>query len=555
MYNDGASTGAILDEDEQEYLLKTATMPGEKDARIMVMLSDDHMEAVINGYQPQQAGGAALTIPILMQNLLQHNVLHGLLRSAMQELFLRLKKGEDIVGLTIARGNPPQAAQDARLRLLGNPQYPVLPEEPVAELVPGVPYTPGKDVCGGEIHDHSLCREYNIKIDYTIGEGCHLDEGRQVIVSEYYGLARLAGRHISIEPLHRVSTDKMSLSLTIYPYDYHNRLTEAHHIRRAVLPLRLGMPCNTQVVLDAISQALKDNKPVEAEGVVQGRLPVNGMNGMLSFSELQTVTLPGHCLRGSDPKEQKLYHAQQGQLIAHLRQPESGTPGMDIFGHKIPACPGKPVIFMPGENVNADYRSNSFYAEEKGIVVIEDYAISIRPLKYIQEDFGPQHLRFVRPGNNCCLVVHGAVVCGTQAKGVGNLICNSGMEDVEFSVSGDISLLGGICMSTGSNRTIRCRNLNAHHANNARIEASGDVIIASEIINCHIQAGGVVEATCGKGQLIGGITTAGRGIIVNEAGSRMCACTILRAGQADTYTEYLRLYAKELQDELSFLGN
>ncbi|MFO8008276.1 MAG: FapA family protein, partial [Candidatus Brocadiia bacterium] len=191
----------------------------------------------------------------------------------------------------------------------------------------------------------------------------------------------------------------------------------------------------------------------------------------------------------------------EGDAIGRITPPEEGTPGRDVRGNVLPAGDGAPAPVRPGANVIVSEDGLELHAEIGGVVVLDGETLSVTQTFQIpgDVDFSTGNVRM----EGGSLEVGGTVRSGFTVTCKGDLEVGGAIEEATIEVGGDVSVGGGIVM--GEEGRLRAGgDVSARFAENAHIEAGGDVVIDNDVSNCHVVAAGRLVATGGKGRIQGG---------------------------------------------------
>jgi len=137
-------------------------------------------------------------------------------------------------------------------------------------------------------------------------------------------------------------------------------------------------------------------------------------------------------------------------------------------------------------------------------------------------------------------MISGNVDSGTAVEAAGDIDVFGSVGDARIDSEGSLSVQGGITGGPGC--VIRIAgDLHAHYIRNADIEAKGDIVVESEIIQCHVKTRGSVTVT--QGRIVGGEIIALQGVQTDQLGSEGGGKTVVRVGV--DYTLKQRLGDKE----------
>lgn len=216
--------------------------------------------------------------------------------------------------------------------------------------------------------------------------------------------------------------------------------------------------------------------------------------------------------------------ARKGQVLAERVPHTSGTPGTNIHGTPVRQKPGKPKPVPSGKNTSIK-DENFVISEIDGQIVDTGSKISVDPHLDIKGDVGMATGNIDFVGG---VTVGGSVQQGFVLKATGDIEI-SGMISGADVIGRNIYVKGGVQgMSRGA---IRAENdFQATFAENADIEAGGDVIITDVAMHSTIRAGHTLAVEGRRGLINGGFLAAGEEIRANTIGNSMNVATRLSVG-------------------------
>jgi len=252
-----------------------------------------------------------------------------------------------------------------------------------------------------------------------------------------------------------------------------------------------------------------------------------------------------------DYKNLKLFHlVKKGELLVERIPHTLGTPGTDVHGDEVPAKPGKPKPLPVGKNTAAD-GENRLIATVEGQIVDNGSRINIDPQLSISGDVG------VSTGNinfTGAVQISGSVQAGFTVKATGDVEIK-GMVSGATIEAANVYVSGGI---QGMNRgKIKAqKDVRASFAENADIEAGGNIYITDVSLHSELRAGKMVIVEGKRGLVTGGFLAAGEEVRAKVIGNQMNVSTKITVGVNPmlqrTYQETCREYA-EAKKKLSQL--
>ncbi|MDQ7779679.1 MAG: FapA family protein [Planctomycetota bacterium] len=269
----------------------------------------------------------------------------------------------------------------------------------------------------------------------------------------------------------------------------------------------------------------RDRTPVELFPIAQGLEPLAGEDGKIEWALKYFEKKPTDDDARIDFHEKApIRNVLQGEKILTIIPPERGLTGLDVFGRKVPARPGKPVVVLCGSHVRKDAGGVAYYAEVNGRVSLDRNTLRVDPVYEVigDVDFSVGNIDFSG-------VVHisGGVQDGFAVKAARGITIGETVGAASLESDGDITIGGGMA-GRGKGR-IRCRgSLAAKYLNQVAVEVGGDLSVSTEIRNCAVNCRGNVRVA--QGSIVSGATTAFGSIFAPTIGSPMGVKTLVAAG-------------------------
>lgn len=213
---------------------------------------------------------------------------------------------------------------------------------------------------------------------------------------------------------------------------------------------------------------------------------------------------------------QTFLNVDEGDLIATVKQPGTGTPGRTVVGNIIPPQVGAPLKLKIGQNVSLSEDGLSLFALATGRVCFKDGEISVTDVYEIagDVDFKVGNISF-----KGYVDIKGDVLDGFFVRATKGIKINGNIGVCTIESDGDISFCGMNGQGTGS---IKCGGtITANFIYDTEIESVGDVFVETEVRSSHIKSLGAISIN--KGGLVGGEYFALAGV---ECGNLGCVTSL-----------------------------
>ena len=253
-----------------------------------------------------------------------------------------------------------------------------------------------------------------------------------------------------------------------------------------------------------------------------------------------------------DFKERDLFPSvEPNTLLAECETAVPGVPGQTVRGTEIPVAPPVMVLLVAGDSARAETENGiqRVFADGEGGVTVEteelrdddgkrtiQHTVSVRSLLEIPGDVNYEtgHVDF-----NGNVTVAGSVEGSFHVKASGDVVIEGSVEaGAEIIAGGSVTVGQGI---VGSETSVKAEAaLMAKFAQDAHLEARGDVTIDSYLHGASVVAGGQVQVEGSGGGIVGGETWGLKGIRALNVGSEGSAGTKLFAGLEPSQLPHLQ---------------
>lgn len=296
------------------------------------------------------------------------------------------------------------------------------------------------------------------------------------------------------------------------------------------------------IMEDAIKEARENRRPTV---VARGEAPQNGADAVINrnfnVGEKGVPVVDEH--DRADYKNLNMFlRAVKGQVLAERIPHTKGIPGTNVYGDKIAAKNGKPKPLPNGKNTVVK-DDNFVIADMDGQIIDRGNKIDVDPRLEIKGDVG------MATGNidfDGAVSIMGSVEAGFVVKATGDIEI-SGMVSGADVEGRNIFIKGGV---RGMHRGFikASDDFHASFAENADIEAGGDVYIDDIAMHSNIRAGHHVIMDKGKGRIAGGNLAAGEEVRAKCIGNEANVVTRVSVGVNPMLQREHQAVVKEYHD-------
>lgn len=510
-----------------------------------VSVSKDHMHVEMSLF-PVLFDNSRLTLDDIADILKIKGVKHGINTTGLQAV---LDKGAPVENFRVAEATRDINGIDSKMEFMFSVNG-IDPEEAVKNRAEGVlpPFDTRDIVLEGEIlarkippvkqEDGKTITGEIIRAikpeDRKIRAGNNVDardNGHSFAVSEGVtaGYADHSGDSISVMNLLEISEDRFSASIALYAPSSMKRVITIDLIREIIEKAGIRYGVDLDEVEGFLASEGKKGFPPKKIAIAKGRAPVHGEDAKINLS-FSMEKQAGHVDSKTglmDFRELSLIHnVKKGDTLAEKIPFSPGAHGKDIFGEVILTSPGKDSKLIAGKNVIISPDGLKLISDIDGMVIQDGGRISVTHSHEIKGDIDMGTGNIAMEGS---LIIQGWVSTGFVVRASGEIHVGEGVDQAVIEAGAGLHIRGGI-IGDENVKVISGGDLTALFIEKAKVHAKGDIIVHNDILNSSVSTGSSIDATGGKGRIIGGLVEALDGIKANETGSPSGAKTNIIIG-------------------------
>ena len=483
----------------------------------------------------------------ILSLLEQVGIVHVILNDNIEAA---LKKDQPVQTVRVAEGTPQKEGEDARFEYFfrlsnhdpeevdsmrkekGIEESEIQKEifaagELIAEKIPPVPPEDGCTIFGKVINAK---KPKDRKL--IAGEGVKVTEnGLQYIVDEEaMGYPNLVNGKLFIEDPFRITEDRLNVHVRLHSPSKSDRLLTDETIKKRLEWLGIKQGIDEETIQQAREMVLSKTNTVHEILIAKGKAAQNGNDARFKFL-FQREKHPGMCVDKTgciDFKERgTIQNVKKGEVIAQKIMSTSGEDGFDVFGNILNAEPGRDLNLIPIEGVKVSEDGQTYRAEKNGMVtLIGEDRIGVLKVYEIPGDVDLSSGNLDMDGS---LVINGWVRAGFSVKASGDIFVAQGVENSVLTCGANLKVNRGIL---GKSKCILMAkgDVCADFIESARVNAGGNIWVKNSIARSMVSSKGHVDATSGKGRIMGGTVFASNGVKANEIGSETGIETIIKVG-------------------------
>lgn len=296
-------------------------------------------------------------------------------------------------------------------------------------------------------------------------------------------------------------------------------------LRRILMEANVTFGIDMGILDDLCAHPVYDREVVVATGIT----PIPGTPGYYEY-HFDTDLSKKPIIRQDGTTDymniKSIEIVNEGDVIATYHPAVQGSSGMNVRGIEMFAKPERELPAIMGRGFNKSRDGLTYTAAISGkIDLLDNNKIMISPLYEVKGDAS------IETGNidfNGDVIIHGGACDGVKIKARGNITIEGLVETCQIEAGKDLFLLSGV--KGGEVAKISAGgNITAEFIEYANVECSGD-IIGDVIFKSRVMCDGKITLNGKKSSIIGGYTTAIRGIDVNNVGNDFGTITNVAVG-------------------------
>ncbi len=449
------------------------------------------------------------------------------------------EKSEPVGPVLACQGLPPAAGTDGACEVLFDRNDPYVEKGDVLlRITPPVPGKPGTNIYGNVI-------EPDKPGEPKISTGQHVGTNSAgEYISDIYGRAVFEENFLAVHKVIDITVSDDAMQVFLSCADAKDLTAE--RIAGELQALNITGGIDQAAVDAAVARFNEDRRPLERVVIVAGEPPHAGRDGTIDYF-FETSGKPHFAERedGSiDLRETNLVQCvAKGSELAAVTPHREGVPGKDVFGRTVPVPQVRKASLAAGKNVGVSEDGLHFFAETGGRPLLEAGRLSISEQLVIAGDLDMSVGNIDFEGE---VEIKGDVEDGYRVKATRSVVIHGFVGASEIEAGEDIIIDGG-CNGRGKSHLISGRDIRARYIDEARIIATGDVVIQNELINAYIRCLGRV--TVQQGKICGGKIMAKKGIESFDLGAEVGTVTVLKPGHDFELKDQCRALEKSMVEK------
>ncbi|PIQ28662.1 hypothetical protein COW36_12180 [bacterium (Candidatus Blackallbacteria) CG17_big_fil_post_rev_8_21_14_2_50_48_46] len=285
------------------------------------------------------------------------------------------------------------------------------------------------------------------------------------------------------------------------------------------------------VLPDILERLIQSEVPVRLL-VAQGELPVDGEDAYFE-ALVEEPPHSGQPLVLSDQRVdfhnlQLMKTVEMGVPLMRRHPPSPGKPGMNLLKRQVPQKKGHDLPFGPSRGAEvAAHDSNLLISSIPGRIRVRSNTVYVEPVFHVAE-IGASTGDIYFPGT---VLVDGTVFQGYALEALGDILVDGTIEAAWIKSQGHLLARQGMVGNRNS-RIVAGQNLESRFIEHSQVLALDSVSVSDIVIHSQVHARNEVKVGfySGKGQIAGGVVSAGKRIQARIAGSPSNTKTYLKVG-------------------------
>ncbi|GBF49795.1 hypothetical protein LPTSP4_13140 [Leptospira ryugenii] len=343
-----------------------------------------------------------------------------------------------------------------------------------------------------------------------------------------------------------ISEDSMSAKLILYPPKHGGELMTEHKLRETIASQGISVGIIDSVLQSLIREPIF-HSPIE---FAKGLPPVLGRDGeiKLYFRSENKPNLEEDEHGRIDYKNIAMIQSvKENTLLAEIIPPKQGSPGRTVKSESLEPPHPKSVSWIIGNNV--EEKDGKLFSKIAGRPVL-DKSGEIRVDEVINleaVDYSTGNVDF--PGT---IIVEQKIGDGFSLNTNGSIIVNQSVGKAFLKAKGDIVISGGF-MGRGEGFLESDSNVYVKFVEQGKISAGGSIFIEEASMHSELSAKDMIQASGGRGELIGGTIIAANSIVCQKLGAVVETKTKLAIGTPPELLEELNRMKLEINEKGSTL--
>ena len=403
-------------------------------------------------------------------------------------------------------------------------------------------------------------RDHRRKQDIHMGENVisRSTRGQEVYLAKERGRVVVCGGLLHVLPADRpgsilvhVAADGMSASLDIHPAWGAGTPADFAQAQAVLADAHVIYGINAASIHQALAVCHETRRPVLQVEVARGSPSREGTPGHIEYFFDREFQGPVNLAIDSEGKidfrkVQWIPLVSKGQLLARVIPSQRTVEAIDVFGKPVPTRQPPEVYLVAGKNVGCNPEQTEFHSELDGFVQLNGTFLDVMNVYVVNSDvdYRTGNIRF-----NGNVLITGTVTKGFEVEADGDVVVLKNVEPSRIRAGRDLIVKGGILGSgKGGFLAEAGRHIQVGYAENAWLEAQGDLHIENFSVQSFLYSCGRIVLEKLKGMLIGGEAMGTQGVEAKSIGSEVGIKTLVAAGVDYTIKRKIQQIAAQKAD-------
>lgn len=404
---------------------------------------------------------------------------------------------------------------------------------------------------------HRMAAKGYAKAPLEPGEHTKLTEDKEGIVATVPGYPKVQQVRrpevaelvtvVAIEPLFRISPDTMQAGVVIHPPLASGRGLQQEDLRALMVEQGIVFGIDAEAVEEAERVIRLAEKEFKHIIIARGQQVGRSTDAFLRY-DMEIGPIAGKMLENGtiDFRERRvMVGVKAGQCIATKIPPIQGKPGINIYGERTPAPPGKDLKIQLHNDVKFLRDTLQVVATKDGVLsIVNDSAIKVCSHQILRGDVD------YKTGNiesMNCLTINGDVHPGFKVTAVGDISISGEVMAARIESQGNIVVKGGI---TGKDSALAAAgDADINFIEQGTLACGGMAVVRKQAYYSNIVTGGDIRCHQSS-KIIGGRLIAEGEIAVGDVGSENARPALLASGViAERLDHFEALKAKVVEQQ------
>lgn len=332
---------------------------------------------------------------------------------------------------------------------------------------------------------------------------------------------------VSVEPLFKISPDKMIVTLVIHPPLENGHAFLQENLENLIAAQKIIFGIDQEALREANIFLQSGEKEFKKFIIARGQAIGQSIDAFLRY-DMEIGPIAGTIFENGsiDFRERRvMVGVSAGQCIATKIPAVQGTPGINVYGEETPAKEGKDIKIEILNDAKFSKETLQVIATKNGVLsIVNNSVIKVCSHQVILGDIDYQTGN-VESMN--CVTVRGSIQPGFKLTVGGDVEITGAVMSAKVATDGNIIVKGGI---TGKSCILEAKgDADINFIEQCSLQCGGIAVIRKQSYYSDINAGSDIRCHQSS-KIIGGRLIAAGNVTIGNVGSKNCTPALIAAG-------------------------